>query len=161
MAMPCHQEEQVSLYYKHTWPTTQTDSSEQLSFWEDAATLRSFNLADSLWNAVQQKRWTFLYWQNVSNASNARALYAMFHHVSCSVSVQHLWDTSDHQGSDWSVHFWQLSNSRHSATQHFATDQQNEAKAEVEIVAQGIFSKDSATSAVSRYTGHFVSWEFI
>lgn len=47
--------------------------------------------------------------------------------------------------------------SHHSPTLHIDHDQQNEAKAEVGMMAQETFSKGSATLAASRYTGHFVS----
>lgn len=146
--MPHHQEGQVSLYHKHTWPTTQTDSSKQLSFWEEAATLRSFDLADSLMKCSPTEK------VNISPLTKCIKCQSALHNVLscvlfhvCPAPLRHVQRPPRLRLVCTLLATFYLS--RHSTTRHTANDQQNEAKAEVEIRAQGIFSKGSATLAVS------------
>lgn len=78
------------LFYRHTWPTIHTESSGQLSFWGEAAMLGSSYLTDSLGNSIQQKMWRISRWQNCQRFTPCVM-------VSCSMSAQHPWGTSDHR----------------------------------------------------------------
>lgn len=66
----------------------------------------SFDLADSLWNAVRQQRWAISLLPESINCQSS--LHDTLSRVLLRVCPAPPWDIWDHQGSGWSVHLWQL-----------------------------------------------------